>query len=515
MRKSRLAGTLIAAALLFPGCTPTYGDAASPAAPARDMRALARDVDALVSAAMARFDTVPAMTVAVATSRGPVLRRADGRADVEAGRRATAGTRFYIASSTKSFVGLAMALLDARGAIDLDWTLAELAPDIAFRPELRANEVTLRHLLSHSHGLEGGMIEYRLAYTGEHDPATLWRLLSRLEPNREAPLGTFRYGNLGYNVAALLVERRLGRSWQEIVETEVLRPLGLGETITRGVAPLRARGLVAAPYDSLGGDAPLRLYLQKEDDMMQSAGGMFSSANDLARWLQVNLAAERGLRTPLPAAVVAATHRPVATMDQRFEIFRRTGYGLGWYSGDFGGATLYHSFGGFTGARSHVSFMPQYDIGVAAVANDEGMGGALTDLIANYVYHWVMNGRDSAEAEARQLLDMFAERAATQRSRRAADRANRAQRTWRLSLPAAAYAGRYCSEDYGNMTLTEREGALALAWGRLRATLDPFTEPDTARVEAVPGEGRVMRFRIENGAVVGADTDIAAFRRCG
>ena len=477
-------------------------------------QAFARDLDAFLASTLARFETVPALSVAVATSTGPIYARAHGRADIEAGRPADADTLFYIASSTKSFVGLTMALLDARGAIDLDWTLAELAPDIAFRPEVRANEVTLRHLLSHTHGLRGRMIEFRLAFSGEHDSATLWRLLGRLEPNREAPLGTFRYGNVGYNVAALLVERRLGRSWQELVETELLRPLGLGRTITRGVAEARARGDIAAPYDSAVADRTVRLYLAKEDDTMQSAGGMFSTARDMARWLQLNLAAARGVPTPLPAAAVASTHRPIGTLDDNFEMFRRTGYGLGWYSGDHQGATMYHSFGGFAGARAHVSFIPERDLGVAVMTNDEGIGFALADIVAVYAYDWFLRGPEQAAANARSVLDRIEPRVAERRNAIAADRARRAQRTWRLTLPAAAYAGRYCSPDAGTITITESDGRLAMAMGRLRAQLDPFTEPDTARVEPVPGTGEVLRFRIENGAVVGAEGLNAAFTRC-
>ena len=514
---SKVSLAVIAASLCLPGCAATSSHEPAPVSvrPLTEReQSFARDLDAFVAATLARFGTVPALSVAVATSSGPIYAAAHGRADVEAGRPATADTRFYIASSTKSFVGLTMALLDARGAIDLDWTLAELAPDVAFRPEIRAGEVTLRHLLSHTHGLQGRMIEFRLAYTGEHDPETLWRLLGRLEPNAEAPLGTFRYSNLGYNVAAMLVERRIGRPWQELVETEVLRPLGLAETITRGVAAAEGRGEIAAPYDSLGGDRPVRLYLAKRDDTMQSAGGMFSSANDMARWLQVNLAAARGLGTPLPAAVVDSTHRPVATLDSPFEMFRRTGYGLGWYSGPYDGATLFHSFGGFTGARSHVSFLPERDIGVAVLTNDEGIGFALADVVAIYVYDWFQHGPEQASATAGAMLDRMDARAAEHRTALAADRARRAQRLWRLTLPVTAYAGRYCSSDLGTMNIVESGGRLQLEMGRLRATLDPFTEENSARIEPIPGSGEVLRFHIENGAVTGARAMNATFDRC-
>lgn len=507
---------LLAAAIVLGGCATT--GTAEPAAAQRALsereQLFARDLDAFVASTLARFPDVPALSVAVATSTGPIYTRAHGRADIEAGIPANADTRFYIASSTKSFVGLTMALLDARGVIDLDWTLAELAPDIAFAPELRAGEVTLRHLLSHTHGLQGRPIEFRLAYTGEHDPETLWRLLAQLEPRREAPLSTFRYGNIGFNVATLLIERRLGRTWQELVETELLRPLGMRQTLVRGVAEARARGLVAAPYASAVPEGTARIYLAKEDDMMQSAGGMFSSANDMARWLQLNLAAARGLPTPLPAEVVASTHRPISSFSDRFEIFERSGYGLGWYSGNFQGSTLYHSFGGFAGARAHVSFLPEHDLGVAVLANDEGIGFALADIVAVYAYDWFLRGSEQAAANARTILDRMAQGAEQRRSAIAADRARRAQRTWQLSLPNAAYAGRYCSPELGTLTLAEQDGRLVMALGRLRATLDPFPERDTARIEAIPGEGEVMRFRVENGAVPALDALNATFTRC-
>ena len=134
---------------------------------------------------------------------------------------------------------------------------------------------------------------------------------------------------------------------------------------------------------------------------MQSAGGLFSSGNDLSRWLALQLAAHRGdRRLPIPAELVVMTHRPIGTMTQAFGPYARTGYGLGWYSGDFGGETLYHSFGGYAGARSHVSFMPSRDLGVAIVTNDEGAGYLLVDIAAAYAYRWFQAGPEAARSSS-------------------------------------------------------------------------------------------------------------------
>jgi CubicO group peptidase (beta-lactamase class C family) len=508
-----LAFCLATAALLLGSCATTP----SPPVPELDAAEtqFAQDFGALVAEVRQLFPEVPGLSIAVARSDGPIYVSAVGRADVAGGIPATPDTRFYIASSTKSYVALALALLDSRGEIDLDWTLAELAPGVRFDPGIRASEVTLRHMLSHTHGFESDGIADRLAYTGQHDPATLWRLLGTLRPNREAPLGTFHYGNIGYNVATLLIERRLGRSWQQMLETEVLRPLGLRQTFARGTAAVRARGLIAAPYNSLMPEGPVRLYLQKDDDIMQSAGGMFSSAHDMARWLQLNLAAAAGRTTPVAREVVAATHQPLSSFADRYEMFERTGYGLGWYSGPLGGETLYHSFGGYTGARSHVSFMPARDVGVAILSNDEGVGSILTDLLAIYTYEWFGRGPQAARQTIQPLLDRLVAEAPRQRARIAGAIADRASRRWQLSLPRSAYTGRFCNDELGAITIIDNGERLGMTMGRLRADFEPYTEPETVRMEPISGRGRTLRFILEDRRVTALEAFDGRFGRCG
>ena len=490
--------------------------AAAPGHSAADVREsrFADDFDAFLSASMRRLPTIPALSVAVSRSRGPIFVRAYGQADRERHVAATPHTGFYIASSTKSFVGLVFARLAEERKIDLDWTLAELAPDIRFAPELRAREVTLRHLLSHSHGLSGEGIAFRLAYSGEHDPATLWRLLGRLKANPKAPLGTFAYSNLGYNIATLLIERRLHRRWQDLLADEVLRPMRLRETLAQGLA--RSPVALAQPYASLAPEGRTRLYLAKSDAILQSAGGIYSSAADMARWMALQLAAEKGARgLPVPGASVRLTHQPFVSLDSRFATFARKAYGFGWYSGPYQGATLYHSFGSFPGARAHTSFLPAQDVGVAIMSNDEDAGFLFVDIAAAYVYDWFADGPAAAGRNADQAIARLAEQAAHQIEARKAALAARAARPWRLSLPPAAYRGRFCNTDYGTLMLGGSGSALEAKMGLLRATAEPFTAPDSARVELVPGQGEVLQFATADSKVTAVRIMGAEFSRCG
>jgi CubicO group peptidase (beta-lactamase class C family) len=474
------------------------------------------DLTGFLRTALARVPSIPSISVAVARSDGPIYVGAFGRADIEAGRAATIDTRYYIASSTKSFVGLMMLLLDAKGRVDLDWTLSELAPDHRFAPELRAGEITLRHLLNHTHGIASGPIEDRLAFTGDHDPQTLWNLLPRLSPNSRAPLGTFNYSNLGYNVATLLVERRLGRRWQDLLEQEVLGPLRLRQTLAQGVEAARRRVPFAAPYFGLGPSGPERISLVKTDQIMHSAGGMFSTAEDMAKWLSLQLAAEKGMpRMPIPAATVAASHRPVASLDETFGPFSRRGYGYGWYSGMYRGSPQYHSFGGFSGARAHVSFIPSRDVGVSIITNDEGAGFMFVDIAAAYTYDWFMEGEQVAAARGNEALEKLASEAERRPQAVAAERASRAARPWRLTLPLGAYAGRYCHPDHGTIEVTAEGERMRLRMGLMNSVAEPFTEVDSVRVELRPNNGTAVQFTVDGNRASALRAFNTPFDRCG
>lgn len=510
-----LAG-IAASIVVAPALAQTSPARASTRPDADQSRGFATDFDAFLTGMVARFQDLPSLTVVVTRSDGQIYARSFGRADVAANRAATPDTLYYIASSTKSFLSQAFAAMAARGEISLDWTLAQLAPDVHFAPEIHADRVTLRHLLSHTHGLTGTGIAFRLAFSGEHDPATLWRQLARLQPNREAPLGTFRYTNLGYNIAAMLVEHRLSRRWQDIIDREILGPLGMTHSLTQGTDRARGRLPFALPYTTSTPAGAAPVYLVKHDDTMQSSGGMFASANDVGRFLRAQLAAEEGRSTGrLAAATIAGTHRPIAHMDEHRDVFPGSGYGLGWYSGEVSGATVYYSFGGFAGARSHMSFMPARNLGVSALSNDDGVGAILPDLAAIYAYTWFAEGRDAAAATGAQWLERVTREFARRRTAVTAARAEQAARPWRLSLPIAAYTGRYCNEDYGTLVISDHHGRPAMAVGRLRADAGPFDRPETVRVEPVPGEGQLLSFELTNGRVVSLSYDRDHYVRCG
>lgn len=452
------------------------------------------DAEAFIRRAMDRVGVVPGLAIAVVEGEEVLLTAGYGVADLETGAPVDADTRFYIASSTKSFTALAIAAMAARGEVDLEAPLSawSRAPGLP----AAAADVSLTDLLSHRSGLDNSPMSFRAAMSGEHTPEAMRGLVAATVARPDAPHGTFRYSNAGYNLATTLLEARDGRDWRLLVRDEVLRPIGMTDT-TGWVSEARADGVVAAGHLGHGAQGPVRSPLQKVDATMQSAGGLVSTAGDMARWLeiQINDGVLDGRRV-FPAGLVASTHQPLATNNATFGPYVREFYGLGWQIGRYGDDVLIHHFGNFAGSRAHVSFMPARRLGVVVMVNEDAVAGDLADLVANYVYDW-RAGRLDLEAAYDAALTAFVAQRDAARASIARQQAERAARPWQLARPLAAYAGTYVSPTLGTVRVVERDGALVVRAGVMEAVAEPFTRPESIRVELAPLQGQAIVFAAE------------------
>ena len=457
-------------------------------------------VDDLVAYLIENLDVVPGYSIAVATPEGTVFAKGYGVTAEAGGPPMTADTQVYIASSTKSFTGTAVASLARKGLIDLDTSIAEYVSQLEGSAAGRA---TLRRLLSHTHGLDEDALTWRTAFSGQYTEDTLLNLVGDLAYS-ESP-GEFDYSNTGYVIASLVLEHRFNKSWKDIVEEEVLAPAGMSST-TAYVSALDDR--LARPHTWFG--VKNQFPLSKQDNTMHAAGGHFSTANDMAKWLQAQLSDGKvnGEQVYAPG-LVASTHAPSASLDKEFYTYRRHHYGLGWYRADYSGHLMLHHFGSFAGYRSHVSFIPVLGIGVAVLINDASRPGFyLPDLIANVVYDLAAGASASEDnyrdevAEIAKMIAPMAGRTPPERPRNEPD-------------DEARFAGSYLSEHFGTISFSYSEGELVATFGNLISDTT-YKENGAIRMELVPFEGTLGKFvESEDGEVVGFDYRNAYYQRVG
>ncbi|HET7903921.1 MAG TPA: serine hydrolase, partial [Candidatus Eisenbacteria bacterium] len=381
-------------------------------------------------------------------------------------------------------------------------------PAIRLADSLSPGRITLRDLLTHTHGIANdGPVTFRSAFSGER---TDERLLQDLARHRPAPTGrNFKYGNLGYVVAGFALESATGSGWKEVVDAEVLRPIGMTRTTAR---MSRASDDLAAPY-RMSPDGFERLRRMKRDATMHAAGGHVSTARDLARYLIAHIGEGRiDGKQVVPAAAIAETHRFQASQQGKMLDYLRHGWGLGWDLGTYEADTLVSRSGNFDGSFCQISFMPAHGIGVVALANEAQAGGMLAMMATNAIYDRMLE-KPGVEEKWTRIVSEAAARAADGRKRLAEDAKRRAARPQTTAHPLDAYAGEYEHPDFGRMRWTLKGARLHAELGALESEVEVFDgAKDQFRVE-LTGTGQVVTFEFEGGRAKALVYDEARFER--
>ena len=451
-------------------------------------------LDAYIRQAMEAIPELPSVAMVVVKDDKPLFIRAYGFANKEKGTKADANTLYYIASSTKSYMGLAAALLDREGKIKLGDPVTKYASGVTFSSPL-PEKLTVRDLLTHTSGLRNNPIVWRTAFSGEVDDKDLVRVLAEGTKYSDEAYGKYAYTNLGYNIYGMLLKMSLNKKWQDVLQEKVFDPLGLKHT-SAYVSKPRGRNLMLADsyLFSPEKESIVRSPLDKQDNNMQAAGGIVTSLNDLARWLRVNMNnGKLDGKQVIPADVMQMVHTGYVDTQRDQPPFTGDGkYGLGWQMGKYRDENVVYHHGGYSGWSSHISYMPDKKFGVAVMINESTAGGRIGHLLATYAYDtWL--GTESAESYAKQLQDLASQYGRMKRQMIASFQ-SRATRTSQLTRPLPDYAGRYTNDMLGNIEIVAEQTALRVRMGYVNVVSTPFTEKETIRVEMTPGQGEVIKF---------------------
>jgi CubicO group peptidase (beta-lactamase class C family) len=485
--------------------------AASTAVPAsaQNNRQIAADVDAFVQRVVSLSGTA-GLSIAVVKGDQPLLVKGYGFADIERKRPVTENTAFYIASTTKAFTALAMALMADKKVVDLDAPLTRYLADVKWGEGVNADNVTLRSLLTHTHGIgNNGPVVWRTAFTGEHDNALLKELLQHHTASNQGR--NYSYTNLGYNVAGIIIDQVTRGKWQDALTTNVMKPLGMTST-TPYISQLDSSRL-AMPY-TMDPNGPRRVHYAKGDANMQAAGGLVSTASDLAKWLEVQInQGKLDGKQIFPQHVIAETQRLQVSASERRGEMQMIGYTLGWMVSLSGSDTVLHHGGGFSVFRTNIALIPKQKIGLAVMVNEGNLGMAAVELITQYVLdraREVPGWREKYD----QTLAQLPARLEKAREGITQDRQRRAARPQTLPYPLETYAGTYENPQGGTMRWTVRDGRLWVQMGLLKSVTEVFDAANNRmRAELEPGTGNVLSFKIENGRAVSVTYSNLEFKR--
>ena len=389
------------------------GSAVEAADPGSDSGAL-RPYVAGIADAVRRREHIPGIVIAIVRGDQVLLAEGHGLANVEPPRRADAdNTLFRIASISKTFTYTATMQLVERGLIALDDPVNQHLPEsLQVAADGYAEPVRVRHLLSHTAGFEDRV----LGHLFERDPAEVRSLhdyLVQERPRRvRAPDTAAVYSNYSVALLGALVAQRSGLAFEDYIEHNLTGPLGMTHTTFReplhtgdprhldaSLAADIASGYrysgdawVAGDFEHIAHGAP--------------AGGVSTTARDMARWMRVHLNDGEldGVRI-----LSADTAQRMRTL-----LFRNAaevpGVAHGFLTETYGPYFAYGHGGAILHFHSTMVLIPELDLGVFVSANAAHARASVRDLARLVVEHLAPDARPQPQpiAVSAQELQRYA-----------------------------------------------------------------------------------------------------------
>ena len=250
------------------------------------------DLDARVQAAMSAHE-VPGMSISIVEDGKPVLAKGYGVRKLGSSDKVDADTIFPTGSTGKAITSAALAVLVDDGKLRWDDPVIDHMPWFRMYDPWVTREMTVRDLLVHRSGLGLGAGDLMFVPASSRSRADTVRALRYIKPATSFRSG-YAYDNVLYAVAGQLIEEVSGQSWEVFVRERVLKPAGMASSVTEQAArfanPNRVwpHGRIDGRVRGMGEQVVLD-ERKTLGDNGAPAGGLSSSANDLAHWIQVQL----------------------------------------------------------------------------------------------------------------------------------------------------------------------------------------------------------------------------------
>lgn len=453
----------------------------------------------------------PGLALAVVKD-GQILHAAGyGFKNVEKKEPMTADTLLAIGSCTKAFTTAAIASLVEQGKLDWDRPVHQFWPEFRIVDPATTQFVTLRDMVTHRTGLPRHDL---LWFAGEISRDEILKRVPHLAP--AAPIRQkWIYNNIMYVTAGAAAERASGKSWEELVRTALLDPLGMKRTNFH-IAELTADADHATGYHDEGESKDgFKVKPYREIAGMAPAGSINSSAREMAAWIALHLG--HGPKTAdgkdiLKNTTLKELHAPQMIASGSSIIGERTdvhdlGYGMGWGSEIDRGKRVVRHGGAIDGFVAQVVLYPNDGLGIVALVNQSGSG--LPGIAAKTVADTIL-GRNEIDWSAEALSKIAAAKAVEAATK--SEKAKSRVAGTKPSHESKDYAGAYEHPVFGKLEITQESDGLKAAYGVVKFPLEHWHYDVFAAKDVKPEddafEGKLFRFVTDvDGTIVSVSSD--------
>ncbi len=298
-----------------------------------------------------------------------VVQACHGVLNTATGVEVTDDSVFQIGSIGKVWTATVVMRLVDEGLLDLDAPIADVLPELELADPVVTQKVTMRHLLTHTSGIDGDVF----TDTGRGDDC-LQRYTDQLvEAGQNHPLGaTFSYCNSGFVLAGRVVEKLTGETWDAAMREKLFAPLGLKRTGTLPEEALLHRAAVGHVTKD-GEQVPAPVWQLPRS--LGPAGTIFSTTADVLEFAKTHLGGGGSVLAEATAAAMTEKQTDVPDPNALGD-----SWGLGWIRFDWDGHRLIGHDGNTIGQSAFLRLLPERNLAVTLLTNGDHARELYLDL---------------------------------------------------------------------------------------------------------------------------------------
>lgn len=316
-----------------------------------------KNITAEVDKIFAQWDKPdsPGCALAVIKDGNIVYKRSYGMANLDHDIPITPSTPFHVASVSKQFTAMAIALLAREGKLSLDDDVRKYVPEV---PDF-GHKITIRHLIHHTSGLRDQwsllvMAGWRLSNDVVKEEDIL-ELVSRQKALNFKPGDQHLYSNTGYTLMAVIVKRVTGKSLREFTEEKIFKPLRMTKTFFRDDHAVIVKNQ-AYGYEP-GGPTRFKFSVPNFDTV--GASSLLTTVEDMALWDQ-NFSDPR-----VGDAALIRQMETTVSLNDGYQL----NYAMGMVVGEYKGLRVIEHSGADAGYRAHYMRFPDQRFSVVILCN--------------------------------------------------------------------------------------------------------------------------------------------------
>lgn len=427
-----------------------------------------KDIDKYITTEMKRWN-VPGLAVVVVKDGKVAYMKGFGYRDLDKKLPVDENTLFMIASNSKLFTGTAIAMLAQNKKLNLNDRIIKYFPDFKLNNDTTTALVTIKDMLSHRIGTKTFQGDFTF-YSSSISRSDIMYKMRYLKPSmnfRES----YGYCNSCFLTAGEVIPKVTGISWEQFVQDSIINIAGMKNTYAL-LKNLDKQPNISKPYtNAFTGNLEAIRY--DDWDNLAPAASVISNVNDLSKWLLLQLDSGKvnGKRAISWNAIQATRDINIVTGSRKSSILPQhiRGYGLGLFVADYNGRQIYWHTGGAGGMLSGVCFVPEENLGIAILTNQDNQ--SLFEALRYQILDAYTGVKYVNRSE--QFFDGFLEGEKQQQDSIAKWKSE----TTDLDIvQARQYSGSYTNEVYGKIDISLKANQFIISFPghqNLSATLSP------------------------------------------